>query len=380
MFNTINIIIFLIISLLALIPLLFLVDRYNFIHLHQNRISTIDGLRGYLAIGVFTHHFVVTHNWYLTGNWHSPSENFLNNIGQASVAIFFMITGYLFSRKIKYNDFEVRRFFIKRFFRLMPILYFSIVIIVFIVFYKQNFKLHDTIFHNFAHILEWMVFLRPDINGLKDTAIINAGVTWTLMYEALFYLSLPIIFYAKKIRVILIALLILILYAGMKNLYINLVYTKVHGIFFILFFIGYIVSEIEIRYKHRYNFDNNLISIINAVLILFALFYFKSAYNLLSFLILGTVFAFIVLGNSLFGLLKHNYSKILGEISYSIYLLHAIVLFVVFNLIYKKAPSLYHMPIVLFLAIFISILTFKYIENPLNEFGHKLSKRVKAVK
>jgi len=39
------------------------------------------------------------------------------------------------------------------------------------------------------------------------------------------------------------------------------------------------------------------------------------------------VFAAIAYGNSLFGLLTHLYPKTLGQVSYSIYLLHGIALF-----------------------------------------------------
>ncbi|WP_419760663.1 acyltransferase family protein [Acidisoma sp.] len=63
------------------------------------RVQTIDGLRGFLAIGVFIHHSVIYHQYLLTGRWDVPPSVFYTNIGKAGVTVFFMITGYLFGHR-----------------------------------------------------------------------------------------------------------------------------------------------------------------------------------------------------------------------------------------------------------------------------------------
>jgi tRNA A-37 threonylcarbamoyl transferase component Bud32 len=56
----------------------------------------IDGLRGYLAFGVFVHHSIITWIFLRTGVIDFPPSNFYSMLGQGSVALFFMITGFLF--------------------------------------------------------------------------------------------------------------------------------------------------------------------------------------------------------------------------------------------------------------------------------------------
>jgi len=64
------------------------------------RISTLDGLRGFLALGVFFHHAAVYHEYLSDGRWQVPPSRFYTLVGQSSVAMFFMITGFLFWSRI----------------------------------------------------------------------------------------------------------------------------------------------------------------------------------------------------------------------------------------------------------------------------------------
>ncbi len=79
----------------------------------------------------------------------------------------------------------------------------------------------------------------------------------------------------------------------------------------------------------------------------------------------------MALGNDLFGLLSRRGLKTLGEISYSIYLLHGIVLYVVFTLCNGFAVTggsvtsyLAFLPFILLLVCGISTITFLVIEKP----------------
>jgi len=64
------------------------------------RNESIDGLRGFLALGVFIHHCAVTWYYKQSGIWNVPPSNFYTELGQASVALFFMITAFLFWGKV----------------------------------------------------------------------------------------------------------------------------------------------------------------------------------------------------------------------------------------------------------------------------------------
>lgn len=85
----------------------------------------------------------------------------------------------------------------------------------------------------------------------------------------------------------------------------------------------------------------------------------------------------IASGNSFFGLLSNTFSRKFGQITYSIYLLHGTLLFVVFYFFigFEKAKNLTDfefwsiITLSVFPLIFISQLTFKYIERPLMELA-----------
>ncbi len=63
---------------------------------HFNRVATLDGLRGFLALAVFFHHAAIYHRFLLDGVWALPPSRFYALLGPVGVSVFFMITGYLF--------------------------------------------------------------------------------------------------------------------------------------------------------------------------------------------------------------------------------------------------------------------------------------------
>jgi peptidoglycan/LPS O-acetylase OafA/YrhL len=88
-------------------------------------------------------------------------------------------------------------------------------------------------------------------------------------------------------------------------------------------------------------------------------------------LILGIPFALFVLGNSLHGVLEVRGLKILGEASFSIYLLHGIVIYSLFSLlnVYDFTSSdtvsyLLYLPLIILLTSSLSVATYWCIEHP----------------
>jgi peptidoglycan/LPS O-acetylase OafA/YrhL len=62
----------------------------------HDRYASLDGLRGYCAFFVFLHHASIWYSYLHTNSWAAPPSHFYNHLGQSGVAIFFMITGFLF--------------------------------------------------------------------------------------------------------------------------------------------------------------------------------------------------------------------------------------------------------------------------------------------
>ena len=98
---------------------------------HGNRYSSIDGLRGFLALGVFVFHLVVTHRFIETGTWEVPDSRFYVLLGPIGVSVFFMITGFLFWGKLLRTKGRPRwnALYIGRLFRIGP-LYLVVVVIM----------------------------------------------------------------------------------------------------------------------------------------------------------------------------------------------------------------------------------------------------------
>jgi peptidoglycan/LPS O-acetylase OafA/YrhL len=86
--------------------------------------------------------------------------------------------------------------------------------------------------------------------------------------------------------------------------------------------------------------------------------------------LLGLFFFPVCLGSDMFGILNSKYMKALGDISFSIYLMHGLVLYVVFTFLFPLVINtidfflyLTLMPIVAVIVVFISYLTYVYIEK-----------------
>ncbi|QEY17069.1 acyltransferase [Cellvibrio sp. KY-GH-1] len=90
---------------------------------NSGRYPIIDGLRGYLAISVFIHHFVVTWYWKVGGGWGRPPETFFHNLGKVGVILFFVTTGFLFSTQLirKRYRVNIHDLIVSRFFRIVPL-------------------------------------------------------------------------------------------------------------------------------------------------------------------------------------------------------------------------------------------------------------------
>ncbi len=164
---------------------------------HGGRVATLDGLRGFLALAVFSHHAAIYHVYVADGRWLPPSSRFHAMLGQVGVALFFMITGFLFWGKLlaERGRPDWRRLYIGRVFRIGPLYVVAIAMLIVIVFARSGWQLHGTLFGLVKGCAWWLALGAlgpgPDLDRLADTWIILAGVTWTLRYEWWFYAALP---------------------------------------------------------------------------------------------------------------------------------------------------------------------------------------------
>ncbi len=357
--------------LVAIITSLFLVKQFG-APPDQGRFASIDGLRGYLAFFVFLHHSCIWYFYLRTGEWKVPPSNLYTHFGQSSVALFFMITGFLFFSKLingRGRHIDWGRLFLSRLLRLFPLYLFVMFLLLLVVAYLSNGKLNEPIPKLIKEMIRWLGFTilgNPSINGVEATSSIVARVTWSLPYEWFFYFSLPIL--ALTVRVI------------PPIPYIVLGISSIIGLTIwqplshhLLSFLGGIVASFLVRYDSFRSFAGRRgTSFIIIGCVGIAVAGFPSAYGVAPLVLLSVAFALIASGNSLFGVLVSPVSRTLGEMAYSIYLLHGVTLFVTFNFIVgvtesSRLSSMMHWLLVigvtpgLMLGCF---LTFRFIERP----------------
>lgn len=298
-----------------------------------NRNACIDGIRGYLAIGVTAHHFGAHLERLTVGYWDVPSDIFMKNAGPVAVAIFFMITAYLFYGQLVRSggNRDWKRLYIGRLARLLPMYLIAMALVFLTVFWMTGFRMQVAPIENLSAMLQWITFTMvdaPPINGYRETDIVIAQAVWTLRYEWLFYLSLPfgawvILKIPSAERRIALLAVVAILALRLPPLAVFSLQAHVGA----CFAFGMIAYEVSQRYKLQALSKRVSASAVLALLLAAALLLPLKTNGILQLALTGTAFLLIASGCSLFGLLTSSASRVLGEATYGIYLLHGIALF-----------------------------------------------------
>lgn len=324
------------------------------------RQSNLDALRGLLAVFVLTHHFYITYIWKTSGEWRRPESDLLNNLGAASVSLFFLVTGYLFINKVMKESFNWRKLYKSRFKRLMPMFYFTFFIVAIITFLSLNDYPPAKKIINW--VFSWLKFKGGSLAGF-DSGRVIAYVNWTLLYEWAFYFSLPLIhtLIYKKVQSKWILIITSILFIS--------IFSTSKQSLYVLFLLSFASIFLQDALKRINKTRKPMLNILVPILMIVG-FVFLDGYTLMQKIVLSIVFAFVVNGYDFFGLLHNKGLKILGDISYSIYLVHGVVLYLMFTIIYvydfHNGLLWYfsYLPIVLSLVIGISLMTYNFIERP----------------
>jgi peptidoglycan/LPS O-acetylase OafA/YrhL len=161
----------------------------------RSRVSTLDGLRGFLALAVFFHHGALYHTYIQDGLWRVPPDRLYALLGPFGVSMFFMITGFLFWSQIleKQGRPDWIRLYVGRVFRIGPIYLVTVSIMVLSVLGLTGPHLKVPVGTLAMQLAEWGALgLRSGspINGFADPGVLLANVTWSLRWEWLFYASL----------------------------------------------------------------------------------------------------------------------------------------------------------------------------------------------
>src|SRR5450755_1539745 len=341
----------------------------------QTRYVAIDGIRGYLAFGVYVHHFILGWLFLHHGYMGPPPHNWENQFGKTSVAIFFMITAFLFwGRAHAKGGMKWRSFFISRVFRIYPLYLVFLFLLCIAVAYKSSWLALAPPMAIAEEVFKWVFFHTPIINNYHGDAF--GGVTWTLLYEAWFYLSLPFlvaVFIQKKPawQKILALGVAAALFAANKL-----------DIGTAAMFLGGILAVYWRTSPKLVAFARGNTAAMVALISLGCVgLFIYDPFNALGILLLTIFFVAIASGNTLFGLLKMRAARWLGEITYSIYLGHGIVLWVIMQNIVPRLSWFHPTTIWMFasaivvtpILVLLTSASYVLIERPFIAWGHQLA-------
>lgn len=339
----------------------------------QSRYESLDGLRGILALGVFFHHAVVTRAAYITGSWSSPG-GFYEILGPDCVSFFFIITGFLFWSKAIHNGAKVDaiKLWKNRLLRIAPMYLFSVLIMLGMAADASRYRLRESPGELVMHVLGCcsLGVGLPDVNGV-NLGRFHAFVSWTLKYEWLFYIGLPLLaWFATPKR---------LLWLCAMSVPLGLMIAPYFSVYdpekFVFFLLGMVAAQLVAanllgRYCRSIFWPLVAIALLTAVTAIYGARWNK-------FALMFVIFMPIAYDSGLFALLRWRATKFLGTISYSVYLLHGIVIYLVFKAVNDVVPLETIKPLAFWciacccglVTIVVSAITYRWVEHPFLSAG-----------
>lgn len=294
---------------------LWLLRRWIRIDLAEGHSPVIDGLRGYLAFGVFIHHASIWYSFLETGSWVAPESRLYAHLGQTTVTLFFMITGFLFFGKVlesKNKPIDWLRLYVSRCLRILP-LYLLVMLagaaVIALIRYSG-----------------WVQPVQAPWNEKSLTGLFTAGVTWTLSYEWKFYYALPLLaLTVGRVPWKWLAFSVAMLLVSGASRALDL-----HACAFAGGIAATLLSKVEAWERFA---RSGLGSATALIALASAIAGFDTAYAAAPLLLLAVSFALMANGAGFWGLLTADLPRVFGEMTYSIYLLHGPLLFVAFRFV-----------------------------------------------
>jgi peptidoglycan/LPS O-acetylase OafA/YrhL len=325
--------VFAVVALTVAVLTLLVIDRLlGSAPVPNRRYSSLDGLRGYLALAVFLHHTAIWYFYLRTGRWELPPSRLYIHFGQSSVAMFFMITALLFWSKImdgRDRPIDWLRLYISRLLRLVPLYLVAVAALWLVALAAAGFVLLISPRTALTTTIRWLSFTilgMPAVNNFAETNVI-AGVAWSLPYEWWFYGILPVaaLLFRRRQPWPWLALGLVVLWTGSAWA------LSPERRWITASFLGGIAAVYAARNDQCRRFAKRPAASVICGLALIAAARTDTAFSGLALPLLSVAFVIIACGNSVFGILDWRVSRILGEMGYSLYLLHGFVLFAAFR-------------------------------------------------
>jgi peptidoglycan/LPS O-acetylase OafA/YrhL len=352
------------------------------------RLGCIDGLRGYVALAVLGHHFTLWMQLTRFGlGWTDPQAHFLKQLGTGAVGLFFMVTGLVFYPRVLagFRDTHWVGVLITRVFRIVPMVAIVLLVATVIVVARTGASLDSRYpFSAFQWLTTWD---QPALLGYANSGRINASVLWSLRFEWLFYLLvLPACAVLRDLTrgrysswIVPVMLLILCMPFRLANLPVPVLP------YLPLFAIGMLAFEVQQREHLASRLRGGRVGVAASASLLIGMVIAPSptTYAIPFF---AFFFICVACGNSLGGILRTQAALVLGECSYSIYLLHGVVLSLLFvDLAPETAaipsfalPAL--IPVAAVAITLVAAFTYRSIERPSISLGVRIARMAKSMR
>ncbi len=323
--------------------------------------KSLDGLRGLCAALVVFHHFYWRNGSSSDKFW---SVDYLNGgekllaliIGQLPVALFFMISGFLFYF-VSVSQKPVFSFLKGRVFRIYPPVLISLIIAAFslIIIDRESVSCATGVL---KYIPTPVGFASSGSVCEFDMGPINSGILWTLIWEWRLYVFVPVLMILLRyIRsgIFVIGGLFFVTFTMWLSSLLDEMQSSCIALF-LSGFISAILSSRSFSESQKY-----LLFFGGGVLFLISLFITKRVYNPFTAVSLIPLFLSIASGFSMFGILVNKKMQLLGVTSFSFYLNHGAFQFISKHFFYDYGFYIWQTASVIMVCISAPFL-YKYVE------------------
>lgn len=294
----------------------------------------IDSLRGIAALSVLIVHL----GRLTTPKIDVPAWIFpLTDIGGTGVLLFFVLSAFTLSLSMNSRKDEsnpLRNYFIRRFFRIAPLFY-----VVMIATYFRDIYVFG-VWQPWSEVLKSTFFVLNFFPGSEQGFV---WASWTIGAEMAFYVIFPLVFMLSRSlsSSLMILLLSFIIRWAWKLFIFNMMGTTEASTFYstsILHHLPHFIMGIVTYHIYEATKDKSLNRIACLVFLLAmpALIFTLIAYKVISYNILGDrstscslLFSMLLIGVSRvpFKAVVNKFTMYVGKVSYSVYLIHANVIY-----------------------------------------------------
>ena len=302
-------------------------------------------------------------------------ERFIFMLGSPSVDIFFVLSGFVITNALLQKPLNLGRYFGWRLTRLMPVVWFSILLgwLVKVYLLSISSPTTNSVWHDISLPVsthDWLGFFTLIYPFNLVHAKINMPL-WSIQAEMLFIIAFPLAFWLMKKCAVLSFILLSII-----SILSVLITYNIYFFYLPLFFIGMLIAispvKLFTRFSPLYLFMAGIIWIVTANVL--AEYYIKDE--------LGVVKRYLDMWGA--ALLILSLTKItadpplllqhLGKVSYTLYAIHLPIIMLTAELFRKELAISYWLSgsIGAFISILLATALYPYIEKPFATLSKKL--------